>query len=195
MRRRVGSIEVIVGCMFSGKTEELIRRIRRVLIAKRKAVVFKHNSDDRYHLMNATSHNGESIEAIPVPSAREIRAYCDANPDVSVVGIDEAQFFKEGIVEVVLHLAEKGVRVIVAGLNRDFRGEPFGHMPELMAYAEEVTTLSAICDVCGEDAYYTQRLVDGKPANYHDSIIMIGAKESYEARCSLHHDVPGRPPR
>lgn len=193
MRRRVGILEVIAGGMYSGKTEELIRRVRREQIAKRHVVVFKHSLDDRYDTVKVASHNGGSIDAIPVGSACEIRDCFDDNPDISVVGIDEAQFFNEEIVAVVRYLADCGVRVVVAGLDKDFRGEPFGSMPLLLTYSEKTTKLTAICDVCGEDAYFTQRLVNGKPANYNDPIILIGAKESYEARCRLHHEVPGRP--
>ena len=188
MKHHTGSVEVICGSMFCGKTEELIRRVRRAFIAKQKIQVFKHDLDARYNVQQVTSHNGQNIDAIPVASAEKIRESIE--DDTTVVAIDEVQFFDEEIVELVDSLAERGVRVILAGLDMDFRGEPFGSMPKLLSIAEEVTKLHAICVICGEEASRTQRLVNGHPANYHDPIIMIGAKESYEARCRDHHDVP-----
>jgi thymidine kinase len=190
MKHYSGRIELICGSMFSGKTEELIRRVRRALIAKQHIQVFKPRIDDRYGIQEVTSHNGQRIEAVPLAKAIEI---LDAlHDDTTVVAIDEVQFFDKGIIEVVEHLANDGVRVIIGGLDQDFRGEPFGFIPELMARAEDVQKLHAICAVCGDSASRTQRLVDGEPAYYDDPIIMVGAQESYEARCREHHLVPHR---
>ncbi len=192
MQTHSGRIEVICGSMFCGKTEELIRRLRRAIIAKQKIKVFKPSLDDRYGIQNITSHTGQTVAAIPVSDSSEILK-C-ANGDTTVVAIDEAQFFDGGIVSVVQELVDKfDIRVIIAGLDLDFRGEPFGAMPQLLSIAEEVVKLHAICVVCGENASRTQRLVNGAPASYHDPIILVGAQESYEARCRQHHEAPGRP--
>ena len=192
MQTHSGRIEVICGSMFCGKTEELIRRVRRAIIAKQKIKVFKPSLDNRYGIQNITSHTGQTVAAIPVAGSSEI-LQC-ANGDTTVVAIDEAQFFDGGIVSVVQELVDKfDIRVIIAGLDLDFRGEPFGAMPQLLSIAEEVVKLHAICVVCGENASRTQRLVDGAPASYHDPIILVGAQESYEARCRQHHEAPGRP--
>ncbi len=189
MQQAVGRIEVICGSMFCGKTEELIRRVRRAIIAKQKIKVFKPSLDDRYGIQNITSHTGQSVAAIPVSEAREILEL--ANGSTTVVAIDEAQFFDAGIVAVAQELVDVySIRVIIAGLDLDFRGEPFGAMPQLLSVAEDVTKLHAICVCCGEEASRTQRLVNGKPANYDDPIILVGAQESYEARCRMHHEVP-----
>ena len=188
MKHHSGCIEVICGSMFCGKSEELIRRVRRAIIAKQKVKVFKPSIDDRYGIQSVTSHTGQTVEAIPVASAHDILAL--ANGGTTVVAIDEAQFFDDGIIEVAQELADKhDIRVILAGLDQDFRGEPFGSMPQLMSIAEEVVKLQAICVVCGESASRTQRLVNGKPAKYDDPIILVGAQESYEARCRRHHSV------
>ncbi|KPL84403.1 thymidine kinase [Thermanaerothrix daxensis] len=188
MKHEVGSVEVITGSMFSGKTDELIRRLRRATIARQKVQVFKPVIDQRYGNEQVTSHAGTAFDAIPIQKARDILQYLD--PETTVVGIDEAQFFDEEIVTLVQDLANRGVRVIVAGLDTDFRGEPFGFMPLLMAQAERVDKLQAICMVCGEPACRTQRLVNGKPAHYNDPVIIVGASELYEARCRKHHIVP-----
>lgn len=183
-----GRIEVICGSMFCGKTEELIRRIRRAAIAKQNIQVFKHMLDDRYEgMQKVSSHNGQHLEAYPVSQASEIMTLI--KPDTTVVAVDEAQFFDTEIIEVVNQLAERDIRVIVAGLDMDFRGEPFGSMPALMCMAEEVTKLQAICVVCGEAACRTQRLVNGRPARYDDPVILVGARETYEARCRKHHVI------
>ena len=188
MKHDAGRIEVICGSMFCGKTEELIRRVRRAIIARQTVKVFKPQIDDRYGIQNITSHTGQSVEAIPVASSQDIQALADGG--ATVVAIDEAQFFDLGLIEVVQGLVdERSLRVIVAGLDTDFRGEPFGPMPQLLSIAEEVIKLHAICVVCGEDASRTQRLVDGKPAAYDDPTILVGAQESYEARCRQHHEV------
>ncbi len=186
-----GWVEVICGSMFSGKTEELIRRVRRAQIAKQKLQVFKPAIDDRYGIEKITSHNGLHVEAVPVPDAQTILDRVE--PDTTVVAIDEVQFFDWQIAEVVSHLADNNVRVIVSGLDTDFRGEPFGPIPVLMTQAEQVDKLHAICVVCGMPASRTQRLIDGNPAQYDDPVILVGASEVYEARCRLHHEVPGRP--
>ncbi len=188
MKHDVGSLEVICGSMFCGKTEELIRRLRRARIAKQQVQVFKPVIDNRYDHMKVTSHSGLDVDAFPVDTSAEILEKLD--PGTTVVGVDEAQFFDAGIVKVVEKLADRGLRVIVTGLDTDFRGEPFGCMPELMARAEKVEKLHAICMVCGEDATRTQRLVNGKPAHFHDPIVVVGAQELYEARCRKHHEVP-----
>ena len=188
---RIGRIEVIAGCMFSGKSEELIRRLKRAQIARQKVQVFKPSIDTRYSEIEVVSHNGEKITGIPVKDSAELYSLIDKNADV--IGIDEAQFFDDGIVEVANKLADDGFRVILAGLDMDFRREPFGPMPQLLAIADDVQKLHAICTICGEDAMYTQRLINGQPANYNDPVIMIGASEKYEARCRKHHYVPGKP--
>jgi thymidine kinase len=184
-----GSIEIVCGSMFSGKTDELIRRLRRAVIARRKVQVFKPAIDIRFAVEKVTSHAGADFDAIPVASSWDIFAKLDK--DTSVVGIDEAQFFDEGIIEVTQKLAGSNYRVIVAGLDTDFRGEPFGPMPVLMSEAERVDKLQAICMVCGEPACRTQRLVNGNPARYDDPVVIVGASEMYEARCRLHHEIPG----
>ena len=183
-----GWIEVICGSMFSGKSEELIRRIKRAEIARLKVQVFKPRLDVRYGQDRVSSHSGVHTGAFAVEQVREIYQLVDQYTDV--VAIDEVQFFDWAITDVCEELAEQGKRVIVAGLDMDFRGEPFGPMPLLMALAEEVDKLHAICMVCGSPATRTQRLIDGRPANYEDPIILVGASESYQARCRKHHEVP-----
>jgi thymidine kinase len=190
MKHHAGRVEVICGSMFSGKTEELIRRARRAVIAKQQVQVFKPDVDTRYSIQRVTSHNGQAFEAVPVPNAQVIMEQLD--PATTVVAIDEAQFFDSGIEQVTEQLARKGIRVIIAGLDMDFRGEPFGPMPALLCCADEVQKLHAICMICGENASRTQRLVDGEPARYDDPVILVGASETYEARCRDHHAVPGR---
>jgi len=191
MDRAGGLIEVVCGSMFSGKTEELIRRVRRAQIARQRVQVFKHALDDRYAVQAITSHNGARIEAVAVTGSGEIMA--GIKPDTDVVAVDEVQFLDAGICQVAQALAQRGVRVILAGLDTDFRGDPFGPMPHLLAAAEDVTKLAAICMVCGAPATRTQRLVEGRPAQYTDPVIFIGAREAYEARCRRCHEVPGRP--
>jgi thymidine kinase len=187
MNPQPGQIEMICGSMFCGKTEELIRRVRRALIARQTVQVFKPSIDMRYGVESVTSHTGQTIVAQPIPAARDILSLMD--PATTVVAIDEAQFFDPAIVDVVRELVQRGLRVIIAGLDMDFRGEPFGPMPELLARADDVTKLHAICVVCGERAYLTQRLIDGQPAHFDDPVVLIGASERYEARCRLHHQV------
>lgn len=188
MRHNIGLVEVITGSMFSGKTDELIRRLRRARIARQKVQVFKPGLDTRYSEKKVTSHAGSEFDATPVSSSSEIPNLIDA--DTTVVAIDEAQFFEMDITRVVYDLADRGIRVLVGGLDTDFRGEPFGPIPVLMAQAERVDKLHAICMICGNPASRTQRLIDGKPANYDDPVVVVGASELYEARCRLHHEVP-----
>jgi len=183
-----GRIEVICGSMFCGKSEELIRRSRRAVIAKQELQVFKPSIDDRYSTLHVTSHSGQNIEALAISKAYEILEHLA--PITTVVAVDEVQFFDPEIVAVSQQLAARGIRVILAGLDMDFRGEPFGPLPQLLSIAEDVTKLHAICVVCGEDACRTQRLVNGEPARYNDPIILVGAQEAYEARCRKHHQVP-----
>jgi thymidine kinase len=188
MKHHTGSIEVVCGSMFSGKTDELIRRLVRATIAKQKVQVFKPAIDVRYAVEKVTSHAGANYSATPVEKAADIRERVEE--DTTVVAIDEAQFFDPEVVDVAQELAETGIRVIVAGLDMDFRAEPFGPMPLLMAKAEKVDKLHAICMTCGSEASRTQRLVNGKPARYDDPIVIVGASELYEARCRKHHQVP-----
>ena len=182
-----GSIELICGSMFSGKTEEMIRRLRRAVIARQQVQAFKPTIDQRYNVEKVTSHNGLHFEAQPVLRAADILDALD--PQTTVVAIDEAQFFDNGIIAVCEHLADAGIRVICAGLDMDFRGLPFGPMPALLARAEHVDKLHAICVVCGEEASRTQRLIEGRPAAFDDPVVLVGAAEVYEARCRQCHQV------
>ena len=182
-----GYIEIVVGPMYSGKSEELIRRIKRAKIAKQKVLVFKPSIDNRYSPKDVTSHNGTALEAIAVDDLNEIWAYVDEK--TQVVGFDEVNFFSEEIVTTVTKLANMGIRVICAGLDMDFKAEPFGSVPELMARAEFVEKLQAVCVICGQPATRTQRIIDGKPAKHDDPVILVGATESYEARCRCHHEI------
>lgn len=188
---RPGYIEVISGCMFAGKTEELIRRIKVLEFAKKNVLVFKPALDNRYSDTKVVSHGGSSVDSIVVENSRAILDY--VNDDTDVVAIDEVQFFDKEIMLVCDYLAKKGVRVMAAGLDTDFRAEPFGVMPQLITDAEFVTKLTAVCMKCGAPATRTQRLVNGKPASYHDPIILVGASESYEARCRHCHEVIDKP--
>jgi thymidine kinase len=184
-----GWIEVVAGVMFSGKSEELIRRVRRAMIAKKKVQVFKSHLDARYAgLYRVSSHDGRTVEAIPADSAAQIAQ--QINPQANVIAIDEAQFLDDGIVDLVTSLAARGRRVILAGTDTDFRGEPFGPMPQLMAIAEVVDKLHAICVLCGGPASRNQRLIGGKPAPYDSPQVMVGGTEAYEARCRMCHEVP-----
>lgn len=189
--KQSGWIELICGSMFSGKSEELIRRVRRTQFAKQNIAVFKPKIDNRYSEESVVSHNGTTVTAMPISNSTDL--FQHITPEIDVIAIDEIQFFDEEIVQVVQHLADSGYRVIVAGLDQDFRGEPFGKMPALMAIAELVTKLQAVCAVCGSPASRTQRLINGKPASYDDPIILVGASEAYEPRCRHHHEVPKSP--
>ena len=188
---REGWIEVISGCMFAGKTEELIRRINVLSYAKKNIIVFKPKIDNRYSDSEIVSHSGAKVPCLVVEKAQDILKKIEA--DTEVVAIDEVQFFDKDIVEVCEYLADKGIRVMVAGLDKDFRGESFGVMPELLTRAEFVTKLTAVCAKCGAPATRTQRLVNGKPAGFEDPIVMVGADESYEPRCRRCHQVPNKP--
>ncbi|MBM4195136.1 MAG: thymidine kinase [Gemmatimonadetes bacterium] len=183
-----GWIEVIAGVMFSGKSEELIRRVRRSLIARKRVQVFKSHLDDRYSGVHAVgSHDGRTIEALPVDSSQQVALRLD--PLAQVVAIDEVQFLDRGIVPLVKDLALRGRRVILAGTDTDFRGEPFGPMPDLLCTAEVVDKLHAICVRCGAPATHNQRLIDGKPARYDSPVVMVGGADAYEARCRACHRV------
>lgn len=191
MQPRGGWIELICGSMFSGKTEELIRRVRRAEIARQTVQVFKPALDDRYSVSKVWSHSGVHCEAEAIESASEILTRL--RPGTTVVAIDEAQFLDWVVAKVADELATRGLRVIASGLDLDFRGEPFGPMPLLLAQAEMVDKLHAICVICAAPASRTQRLINGQPANYNDPVILVGAKEVYEARCRDCHRVPGKP--
>ena len=186
-----GWLEIITGPMFAGKSEELIRRVKTLSYTKMKIIAFKPAIDDRYDKTAIASHDGAKYEAYAIKNAQSILEL--VKQDTQVVAIDEIQFFDMSIVKICEELADRGIRVIAAGLDLDFKGEPFGPMPELLARAEFVTKLSAVCTVCGCAATRTQRLIDGKPADFNDPIIKVGAKENYEARCRKHHIVPNKP--
>ncbi len=186
-----GFIEVVCGPMFAGKTEELIRRIKRLEYAKQSVLVFKPKIDTRYAVGEIVSHNLSKKPSIVIEKSSEIYKYVKTDTDAVV--IDEVQFFDDGIIEITEDLADLGIRVIVGGLDRDFRGEPFGPMPELLARAEFITKLTAICVKSGLPATRTQRIINGEPANYSDPTILVGANESYEPRSRHYHQVPGKP--
>lgn len=190
MHRRTsdGWIEVISGVMFSGKSEELIRRVRRAEIARRRVQLFKSRLDTRGGTAQIVSHDGSEIDAHAVSGSRELREL--VHPETDVVAIDEVQFLDDGIVEVVQWLADRKVRVIVAGTDMDFRGEPFGPIGRLLAVAEVVDKLHAICVQCGAPASRNQRLVDGEPAPAEAPVIEVGGHGMYEARCRDCHEVP-----
>ena len=190
-RGRDGWIEVICGSMFAGKTEELIRRITRIKYAKKDIIVFKPIIDDRYEKTEVVSHSQRKVKSIVVKDSAEIKEYINNLEKLPyAIAIDEVQFFDRGLIQILEDLANKGTRVIAAGLDLDFRGEPFGIMPDILARAEYVTKLHAICQVCGDLATRTQRIIDNKPAYYEDEIILVSAKEKYEARCRHCHEVP-----
>jgi thymidine kinase len=184
--QRGGWLEVICGPMFSGKSEEMIRRLRRAEIAGQRVVIFKPQIDDRYGATDVVSHAGARMRAVPITSVAEVP---EGAQGFDVVGIDEAQFLGEGIVACALGLAERGVRVVVAGLDQDFRRLPFGPIPELLSRAEFVDKLQAVCHRCGGPATTTQRLVDGQPAPYSGETVVVGAAEQYEARCRGCHEA------
>ncbi|HZJ86441.1 MAG TPA: thymidine kinase [Erysipelotrichaceae bacterium] len=186
-----GFVEVISGCMFAGKTEELLRRIRVLSYGNQKIQLFKPMIDNRYDENKVVSHAGNSMESTLVKNAKGILENLD--PDTKIVAVDEIQFFDDEINMVIDKLADSGIRVMVAGLDMDFRGEPFGVMPMLMTKAEFVTKLTAVCTRCGAPGTRSQRIINGKPADYYDPIIMVGASESYEAVCRHCHTVPSKP--
>jgi thymidine kinase len=184
-----GWIEVVTGVMFSGKSEELMRRVRRAIIARRTVQVFKSHLDDRYSgIRHVGSHDGEKIPAYPISSSLDVAE--QVHDDTQVVAVDEVQFLDDGIAKVADVLADSGRRVILAGTDMDFRGEPFGPVGSLLARAERIDKLHAICVVCGELATRNQRLIDGEPAAAEGPTIQVGGSESYEARCRACHVVP-----
>lgn len=183
----LGQLIVVCGSMFAGKSEELIRLVRRAMYARKKIQVFKHALDDRFHRTAVATHNGVQIDAVPVRNTQELISLLE--PDTEVIAIEEAQFFDEKLVRLCLELADAGKTVITAGLDQDFRRQPFGVMPQLMAVADEVIKLRAICVVCGRPASHTQRLVDGRPASWDEPTILVGAEDHYEARCRNCHQV------
>lgn len=180
-----GKLEVVCGSMFSGKTEELMMRLRRAEYAKKNVVTIKHAIDNRKSFSCIVSHNGVHREAHPIGSCEDgLEALSKlVREEVDVVGIDEIQFFPVETIEIIQEMVDNGKRVIVAGLDLDFRGEPFGIVPTLMALADEVSKLRAICVVCGNDSNFTQRLINGNPAKPEDPTILVGGEECYEARC------------
>jgi thymidine kinase len=191
--KQLGQLTVIAGSMFAGKSEELIRLVRRAMYARKKIQVFKHALDDRFELTAVATHNGVCIDAVPVKNSKELAALIE--PDTHVVAIEEAQFFDAGLIDLCMRLSDEGRAVIAAGLDQDFRREPFGMMPQLLALADEVIKLRAICMRCGRPASHTQRLVDGEPAAWNEPIILIGATDHYEARCRCCHKVRKMPRR
>ena len=188
---REGWIEVICGCMFAGKTEELIRRINVLSYARKNILVFKPKIDDRYSTTEIASHAGSKVPCIVISEAKEILDH--VNYDTDVVAIDEVQFFDEDVVDICEYLADSGLRVMVAGLDKDFRGEPFGVLPDLLTRAEFVTKLTAVCAKCGAPATRPQRIINGKPASFNDPIVLVGAKEAYEPRCRHCHEIVEKP--
>ena len=188
---REGWIEVICGCMFAGKTEELIRRINVLSYARKNILLFKPKIDDRYSTTEIASHAGSKVPCIVISEAKEILDH--VNYDTDVVAIDEVQFFDEDVVDICEYLADSGLRVMVAGLDKDFRGEPFGVLPDLLTRAEFVTKLTAVCAKCGAPATRTQRIINGKPASFNDPIVLVGAKEAYEPRCRHCHEIVEKP--
>ena len=186
-----GWVEVICGCMFAGKTEELIRRIKTLQYGKKKIKIFKPRIDNRYAINEIASHSGYKVPCICIDEANDILKYIE--DDDEVVCVDEVQFLSKDIVLISEALADKGIRVILAGLDRDFRGVTFGAMADLLIHAEFITKLSAVCNICGNPATRTQRIVNGNPAHYNDPIILVGAIESYEPRCRHCHEVLGAP--
>ncbi len=192
-------LRAVVGCMFSGKSDELLRRVTRAEIAGRSVLVFKPIIDDRWNkLESVRSHAGGEHEAIAINKPCEILEYIGKN--TKMVAVDEIQFLDNTIVPVILALLERDIEVNFAGLPLDFKGEPFGSMPELLVRADEILRLTAICtfkdngEICGEDATRTQRLVNNEPAKWDDPVVLIGAQESYAPRCPTHHIIPGKPP-
>lgn len=189
--RKKGRLEVICGSMFSGKSEELIRRLKRSKLAKLNILAFKHRLDDRTLIEYVVSHNGNKIMAMPIDNPEEILRL--VTPEIQVIGIDELHFFNQEIINVICELIEQGKRVVTAGLELDFKQEPFGYVALLLAMADSITKLKAICMECGDDAHFSQRLVNGKPARYDDPVIVVGASEKYQARCRNCHNIDQKP--
>ena len=186
--RKFGWIECICGSMFSGKSEELLRRIKRGVIAKQKVLLFKPSIDNRYDENRVSTHNGNSYDSISIEKSSDILNFVK-DTKYDIIGIDDIRFFDNDIVKIINKLADDGIRVIVAGLDMDFKAEPFHPMPEIMAISEMVTKLHAVCNKCGKEASRSQRLINGKPAKYDDPVVVIGASESYEARCRHCHEI------
>lgn len=191
LTQKEGWIEVITGPMFAGKTEELLRRIKRLEYAKKNIIVFKPLIDGRYAENEVVSHNNNRTRSINISKGREMLLHIQ--PETQVIAVDEVQFLDAETVDILDNFAEQGKRVIVSGLDTDFRAEPFGFMGRLITIAEFVTKLTAVCVKCSAPATRTQRIVDGKPARYMDPIVLIGASESYEARCRHCHKVYRKP--
>ncbi len=188
LKTKHGSLEVICGPMFSGKSEELIRRLKRARIAKLKTAVFKHAIDDRYDLDHVVSHNGNKLDAHATDNGAFLLSKLD-NKQYAVVGIDEIQFYSNDIIPVIVSLVDKGTRVIVAGLDMDYRGAPFGPMPTLLALADSVTKLKAICTECGADAHFSQ-LIEQKPTPTETSaFVLVAAADKFTARCRSCHSI------
>lgn len=185
---KTGELEVITGPMFSGKSSELIRRVRVARIAEQRVVIFKHSLDSRYSKNYIQTHIGEKMESIPVSNVNEILNKLKG-VEFDLVAIDEVQFFGDELINLCKELINRKYKVIVAGLDTDFRGEPFGPVPELLAIADSITKLYAVCNKCKGKANMTQRFINGKTAKYSDPIILVGAKESYEARCRNCHEI------
>ncbi|NMB69702.1 thymidine kinase [candidate division WWE3 bacterium] len=186
-------LSVVTGCMFSGKTEELLRTLRREIIAKRSVLLFKPDIDTRYSANQVVSHSNFSLEAVPIGTTTPEQILGLVPDQTHVVGIDEVQFFARGIVEVCKQLLKRDINVVAAGLKQDFKGDPFGSMGTLLILADKITMLTAICNICGEEATNTQRMINGKPAPYDAQQVLVGGTESYLAVCNRHHQVPGRP--
>lgn len=191
-KEKHGILEVICGPMFSGKSEELIRRLRRAKIAKQEVAVFKHALDDRHTLEQVVSHNGDKIDAYATDDVQTILKLAQKNR-IHVIGIDEVQFYTKDIISVICELVNNGKRVIVSGLDLDFRGVPFGPIPTLLAVADVITKLQSICTECGDNAHFSQRLINDKPAKYDDPVIQIGAQEAYQARCRSCYKIDQMP--
>jgi len=187
-----GSLEVICGPMFSGKSEELIRRLRRAQIARQKVLTCKHSLDDRFMIECIVSHDGNKLEAEAIEDVNQILELGLKN-NIDVVGIDEVQWFDSSIIAIICKLIDDGKRVIVAGYELDFRTVPAGTMPTLLSIADKVTKLQAICTICGKDATLTQRLINNKPAKFDDPVILVGGAECYEARCRDCHKIDKKP--
>ncbi|MFA6447517.1 MAG: thymidine kinase [Patescibacteria group bacterium] len=186
--RNIGSLEVIAGCMSSGKSEELIRRLKRATIAKQPVIVFKPGIDNRGEKLAISSRDGRLYDAIPLNDVNEV--FDHLGETHKIVAFDEAQFFPMELIDVVRKLVSQNLRVLAAGLDTDFRGEPFGIVPQLMAEADSVTKLNAVCMKCGAPAIRTQRFIAGQPAPYESPRIVVGGDEMYEARCRACHEVP-----
>ncbi len=189
MTNKLGKITVVCGSMFAGKSEELIRLARRALYARKRVQVFKPEIDSRYDETMVVTHMGVKHEAVPVKNVADLRAKLDKKSEV--VLIEEAQFFDESLAELCMEIADRGVEVVCAGLDQDFRRRPFGPMPKLLSLADEVIKLRAICMKCGAPASHTYRVIDGKPAHMDDPLILIGATEAYEARCRNCFEIRG----